>query len=95
MTPQDVARLGQLARIELTEEELNTLAPQLDVILDAVAAVSEVAGPDVPPSSHAIAMTNVFREDVVTESMPTAKVLQNAPMVEMDRFRVPRILEED
>lgn len=95
LTPADVARLGELARIRLTEDELALLAPQLDVILAAVAQVSEVAGPDVPPTSHALPLTNVFREDVVVPSLPRDAVLAGAPATEDGRFRVPRILEEE
>lgn len=95
LTPADVARLGDLARIRLTDEELAHLAPQLDVILTSVARVTEVATPDVPPTSHALPLTNVFRADVVTPSLPVEAVLAAAPAVEDDRFRVPRILTED
>jgi aspartyl-tRNA(Asn)/glutamyl-tRNA(Gln) amidotransferase subunit C len=95
LTAKDVARLGELARIRLTDEELAHLAPQLDVILSAVARVQEVATADVPPTSHALPLTNVFREDVVTPSLPREAVLAAAPAVEDDRFRVPRILGED
>jgi aspartyl-tRNA(Asn)/glutamyl-tRNA(Gln) amidotransferase subunit C len=95
LTPADVARLGDLARIRLTDEELAHLAPQLDVILQSVARVTEVATPDVPPTSHALPLTNVFRADVVTPSLPVEAVLAAAPAVEDDRFRVPRILTED
>ena len=92
LTPADVARLGELARVRLTEEELVRLAPQLDVILASVARVAEVAGADVPPTSHALPLTNVFRADVVTPSLPPEAVLAAAPSVEDGRFRVPRIL---
>lgn len=95
LTTADVARLAELARIELSTEQLERLAPQLDVILDAVASVSEVAGADVEPMSHALPLTNVFRDDVVTPSLPAAAVLAGAPAVEDDRFRVPRILGEE
>ena len=95
LTPADVARLGDLARVRLTEEELVQLAPQLDVILASVARVTEVAVADVPPTSHALPLTNVFRADVVTESLPPAAVLAGAPSVEDGRFRVPRILAEE
>ncbi len=95
LTPADVARLGELARIRLSEEELAHLAPQLDVILTSVARVTEVATPDVPPTSHALPLTNVFREDVVTPSLPVEAVLAAAPATEDNRFRVPRILGED
>ena len=95
LTPADVARLGDLARIRLSEDELVHLAPQLDVILASVARVAEVAGADVPPTSHALPLTNVFREDVVTESLPADAVLAGAPSLEEGRFRVPRILVEE
>ena len=95
LTAADVARLGELARIRLTDEELAHLAPQLDVILTSVARVTEVAGADVPPTSHALPLTNVFREDVVTPSLPAEAVLAAAPAVEDGRFRVPRILGEE
>jgi aspartyl-tRNA(Asn)/glutamyl-tRNA(Gln) amidotransferase subunit C len=95
LTPNDVADLARLARIQLTEDELAQLAPQLDVILESVAHVADVAADDIPPSSHALPLTNVFREDVVRPSLPLADVLAGAPAAELDRFRVPRILGED
>ncbi len=95
LTAADVGRLAALARINLTDGELARLAPQLDVILDSVARVTEVAAADVPPTSHALPLTNVFREDVVTASLPVADVLAGAPAAEDDRFRVPRILGEE
>jgi aspartyl-tRNA(Asn)/glutamyl-tRNA(Gln) amidotransferase subunit C len=95
LTPADVARLGQLARIRLTDDELAHLAPQLDVILEAVASVSEVVGDDIPPTSHAVPLTNVFREDVVTASLPAEAALSAAPAIQDGRFRVPRILAEE
>ena len=95
LTPTDVAALARLARIELTQDELTQLAPQLDVILESVARVSEVAAGDIPPTSHALPLTNVFREDVVVPSLPRDQVLAGAPAAEQHRFRVPRILEEE
>jgi aspartyl-tRNA(Asn)/glutamyl-tRNA(Gln) amidotransferase subunit C len=95
LTPTDVAALARLARIELTEAELALLAPQLDVILESVARVSEVAAADIPPTSHALPLTNVFREDVVVPSLPRDEILAGAPAAEQHRFRVPRILEDE
>lgn len=95
LTPSEVARLGALARIALTEEELQRLAPQLDVILQSVAQVSEVAAADIPLTSHALPLTNVFRDDEVRPCLPAAEVLAAAPAAEDGRFRVPRILGED
>ena len=95
LTPDDVADLARLARIELTPDELAHLAPQLDVILESVARVSDVAADDIPPTSHALPLTNVFRADVVVPSLDRATVLAQAPAAEEDRFRVPRILGEE
>ncbi len=95
LSPDDVAELARLARIELTPDELAHLAPQLDVILQSVAHVSDVAADDIPPSSHALPLTNVFRPDAVRPSLPLADVLAGAPAAERDRFRVPRILGEE
>lgn len=95
LSPQDLADLARLARIELTDQELAHLAPQLDVILESVAAVTGVAGADVPPTSHALALTNVFRADEVRPSLPTEQALAMAPAAEDNRFRVPRILDEE
>jgi aspartyl-tRNA(Asn)/glutamyl-tRNA(Gln) amidotransferase subunit C len=95
LTPSDVADLARLARIELTADELEHLAPQLKVILESVARVSEVAAEDIQPTSHALPLTNVFREDVLRPSLPREEVLAGAPASELDRFRVPRILGEE
>jgi aspartyl-tRNA(Asn)/glutamyl-tRNA(Gln) amidotransferase subunit C len=92
LSPDEVAGLARLARIELTQEELEHLAPQLAVILESVAHVADVAADDIPPTSHALPLTNVFREDVVQPSLPREEALAGAPAAEMDRFRVPRIL---
>ena len=95
LTTADVARLAALARIDLSDDELATLAPQLEVILDAVAQVTEVAGDEVAPMSHPLELTNVFRADEVRPSLGVEQVLAGAPAVEDDRFRVPRILGEE
>lgn len=95
LSPDEVARLAQLARIDLSAEELAHLAPQLDVILEAVARVADVATEDVTPTSHPVPMTNVFRTDEVQPSLPVEQVLAMAPDREEDRFRVPRILGEE
>lgn len=95
LTADDVARLASLARIQLSEQECGEMAPELDVILESVARVAEVAGPDVPLATHALPVVNVFREDVVTGSLSQAAALSGAPEQEEGRFRVPQILGED
>lgn len=91
----DVAHLARLARLDLTDEELAHYAEQLDVILSAVQRVSEVAADDVEPMSHPIPITNVFRSDQSKPSLSPEQALAAAPAVEGERFRVPRILDEE
>jgi len=95
MTRDEVARLARLARLALTDDELVHLADQLDVIVSAVARVAEVAADDIPPTSHSVPLTNVFRPDELRPSLPPEAVLAGAPAAEDGRFRVPRILDEE
>jgi aspartyl-tRNA(Asn)/glutamyl-tRNA(Gln) amidotransferase subunit C len=94
ITADEVAHLARLARLDLGAAELEHLAGQLDVILAAVAAVSGVAGADVPPTSHPLPLTNVTRPDEPRPSLTPEQALSGAPAAEDGRFRVPRILEE-
>ncbi|EHR59940.1 Asp-tRNA(Asn)/Glu-tRNA(Gln) amidotransferase subunit GatC [Saccharomonospora cyanea] len=91
----EVAHLAKLARMAVTEEELDVFAGQLDQILDAVAKVSEVASDDIPPMSHAVPLTNTFREDEIRPGLSQQQALAGAPSAEDGRFRVPRILGEE
>lgn len=95
LTRDEVARLAQLARIALTDGELDHLAPQLDAIVSSVARVGEVAADDIPATSHAVPLTNVLRADEPREGLGAGDVLAAAPAVEQGRFRVPRILGEE
>jgi aspartyl-tRNA(Asn)/glutamyl-tRNA(Gln) amidotransferase subunit C len=92
ITRDEVAHLARLSRMALSDDELDHYATQLDAIIEAVAKVAEVAAEDVPPSSHALPLTNVFRADEVRQSLTPEQALAGAPAVEDDRFRVPRIL---
>lgn len=100
ITVEQVAHLAHLSRIDMPPEELERMAGQLDVIVDAVAAVTgviaaaEVDGP-VPATSHPIPLRNVVRPDVVVPSLSAADALAGAPASEDGRFLVPRILDED
>jgi aspartyl-tRNA(Asn)/glutamyl-tRNA(Gln) amidotransferase subunit C len=91
----EVIRLAGLARIDLTDAEVTRLAGELDVIVQAVATVSEVAGPDVPATSHPIPLTNVFRDDVPGTPLDRDAVLAQAPASEDGKFAVPQILGEE
>jgi aspartyl-tRNA(Asn)/glutamyl-tRNA(Gln) amidotransferase subunit C len=91
----EVRHLADLARIDLDDAELDHLAPQLSVILESVASINEVTAEDIPPTSHPIPVTNVFREDVVAPSLTPEQALSGAPAVEDQRFAVPRILGDE
>ncbi len=95
ITREEVAHLARLARIDLTDDELDHLAPQLSVILESVASVSTVAADDIPPTSHALPLQNVFRPDEVRSSLTSEAALAAAPAVEQQRFSVPRILDDE
>jgi aspartyl-tRNA(Asn)/glutamyl-tRNA(Gln) amidotransferase subunit C len=95
LSRDEVAHLARLARLAVTDEELDRFAGQLGAVLDAVARVGDAAAEDVPPMTHAVPMTNVTRPDEVTPCLPRDEVLAQAPAAEDGRFRVPRILGEE
>ena len=95
ITPDLVRHLGVLARIQLSDEEVEQLTGQLDVIVDNIAKVSEVATADVPATSHPVPLENVFRPDVPGDMLSVDEVLQNAPDAADGRFRVTAILGEE
>lgn len=95
LSREEVARLADLARIDLSDAELDHLAPQLAVILDSVASIQGVAGDDVPPTSHPLPLSNVFRDDVMTPGLTAEEALAGAPLQEQQRFAVPRILQDE
>ncbi|WP_326596402.1 Asp-tRNA(Asn)/Glu-tRNA(Gln) amidotransferase subunit GatC [Streptomyces sp. NBC_01803] len=95
ITREEVAHLARLARLELTAEELDHFAGQLDDIIGAVARVADVAAEDVPPTSHPLPLTNVMRPDEVRPSLSARQALSGAPAQEQRRFKVPQILGEE
>lgn len=96
LTRDDVAHLAHLARLEVTDAELDLYVGQLSVILDAVAAVGEVAAAeDIAPTTHAVPLTNVYRDDVIRPGLSHRDALAGAPAAEDGRFRVPQILGEE
>ena len=90
----EVAHLARLARLAVTEEELDLFASQLEVILTSVGRVGEVAAAEIPPTSHAVGLTDVFRADVPRPGLTQQQALSGAYATEDGRFRVPRILDE-
>jgi|SRR6185436_3021949 aspartyl-tRNA(Asn)/glutamyl-tRNA(Gln) amidotransferase subunit C len=86
---EDVLHVAALAQLELSEEEIARLIIELNDILAAVGKVSELDLSDVPPTSHPLAVVNVFRPDEPRRSLPLDDVFANAPERDGDYFRVP------
>jgi aspartyl-tRNA(Asn)/glutamyl-tRNA(Gln) amidotransferase subunit C len=91
----DVAHLAGLARIDLSDAELDRMVGELGVILDSVATVQRAPIDDVEPMSHPMPIVNVTRPDVVRPSLAPEEALAGAPEVEQQRFSVPRILDDE
>ncbi len=94
LTRDEVAHVANLARLQLTEDELDLFTGQLAEVLEHAADVASLDLADVVPTAHAMAVTNVLRPDEVRPGVDRAEVLGQAPSVEDHRFRVPRILGE-
>lgn len=91
----DVRHVARLARLHLTDDEVQALAPQLSAILDYAEQVSRVAADDVEPMTHPFAPADVTRDDIAVPSLPREQILAGAPDVQQHRFAVPRIVAEE
>jgi aspartyl-tRNA(Asn)/glutamyl-tRNA(Gln) amidotransferase subunit C len=91
LSREDVVHVAQLARLELSDDEVDLFTAQLRTVLDHAADVASLDLSHLEPSSHPIALDNVMRADVPSPSLDRDEVLAQAPAVEEDRFRVPRI----
>jgi aspartyl-tRNA(Asn)/glutamyl-tRNA(Gln) amidotransferase subunit C len=92
---EQVQHLAGLARIRLSDEEIDTLTAELGLIVESVAKVTAVATPDVLATSHPIPLVNVYRPDVPGETLTTAQALAGAPEHDGSRFKVSAILGEE
>ena len=94
ITREEVEHVARLARLALTDAELDAMTHDFGAILDHAAEVSALDTADVPPTAHPLPLVNVLRADEIRPSVPRAEVLAAAPAAEDNRFRVPRILGE-
>ena len=94
ITREEVEHVARLARLALTDAEVDALTEDLGAILDHAAQVSALDISDVPPTSHPLPLVNVLRRDEPRPGLPRDEVLAAAPAAEDGRFRVPRILGE-
>jgi aspartyl-tRNA(Asn)/glutamyl-tRNA(Gln) amidotransferase subunit C len=93
ITRAEVEHVARLARLALTEDEIEQFNEQLEVILEHAAQVAALDTHDVPPTAHPLPLVNVLRADVPQPSLDREEVLAMAPAAEDGRFRVPRILD--
>ena len=93
LSTADVEYVAKLARLEVTEREKEKFTAQLNDILLYIDKLNELDTAGVTPMSHAIAVTNAFREDTMRESLGTQKALGNAPDTRGEFFRVPKVLD--
>lgn len=93
LSTSDVEYVAKLARLEVTEAEKEKFTAQLNDILLYIDQLNELDTKGVAPMSHAIAVTNAFREDKIAESLGTQKALANAPDARGEFFRVPKVIE--
>jgi len=89
-----VAHVARLARLGLSQEELERYTTQLAAVLEHAADIAALDIEGVPPTAHPFPLANVFREDIVGRCLDRDEVLSQAPDVEANRFRIPRIMGE-
>ncbi|MHB8482232.1 MAG: Asp-tRNA(Asn)/Glu-tRNA(Gln) amidotransferase subunit GatC [Nitrospiria bacterium] len=93
ITKEQVGHVARLAKLNVSDEEKEKIALQMEQILTYVDQLNELNTSAVEPTSHSVLLENVFREDKVQASLPVEIALQNAPQQEKGFFKVPRIIE--
>jgi aspartyl-tRNA(Asn)/glutamyl-tRNA(Gln) amidotransferase subunit C len=92
ITPQEVSHVADLARLHMSQEEIDAMAKQLDDILTYVAKLNELDTGSIVPTTHAISIVNAFREDEEKLSLEREKILANAPQQNSESFVVPKVI---
>ncbi len=92
ITPEQVTYVANLARLELSPDEVESITTQLDSILSYVDKLEELDTTGVEPTTHAVALANAFREDVAQPSLPQEEALANGPDANGQAFVVPRVI---
>lgn len=92
ITPREVSHVAKLARLHMSQQEIEAMAKQLDDILTYVAKLNELDTEGIVPTTHAISIVNAFREDEVKPSLEREKTLANAPRQNDESFVVPKVI---
>ena len=95
LTRDEVRKVAHLARLELSEAEVQQYQEQLSKILDYVARLDELDLADVPPTAYAVPLRNVLRDDEIAPSLPIELALFNAPRTTDQQFLIQRVLDDD
>jgi len=91
---EEVEHVARLARLELSEDEIERFRGQLSAVLERAQRIQALDLDDVPPTAHPLDLHNVWRDDAVVPFADVGAILENAPLIEDHRFRVPQILED-
>jgi aspartyl-tRNA(Asn)/glutamyl-tRNA(Gln) amidotransferase subunit C len=91
---EQVRKVAKLSRLDLTEDEIEEFTGQLSAILEYVEKMNELDTENVEPLAHCLPISNVFRQDIVKNSLGTEKALANAPQRDGEFFKVPKILDD-
>jgi aspartyl-tRNA(Asn)/glutamyl-tRNA(Gln) amidotransferase subunit C len=91
---EQVRKVAKLSRLDLTEDEIEEFTGQLSAILEYVEKMNELDTENVEPLAHCLPISNVFRQDIVKDSLGTEKALANAPQRDGEFFKVPKILDD-
>lgn len=92
ITAEDITKVAHLARLELMPNEVEAMAEQVGTILNYIDKLNELNTDGVKPTTHALAVTNAFRDDVVIPSLPQAEALENGPRHNGEAFVVPKVI---
>ena len=95
VTEQDIKTVASLSRLKIREDESAEVIGQLDKFLTYVENLQSIDTENIEPTTYALPMQNVFREDVIKNSLDRELALSNAPLKEDGYFKVPRVLEEE
>ena len=94
ISAEEIKKIALLSRLEIKEDQIESVGKQLNDILSYMDLMSQVDIEGVKPTAHAVAMSNVMRDDVPQESLSNDKALQNAPEPENGCFKVPKVIQD-
>ncbi|MBU1101449.1 MAG: Asp-tRNA(Asn)/Glu-tRNA(Gln) amidotransferase subunit GatC [Bacteroidetes bacterium] len=95
LSKKDIEHIAKLAKLKFTDEEMAKMEPQLNSVLEYMDKLSELDTDNVEPLSHPVENINVFRDDILKDSISTEDALRNAPKRDENYFKVPKVISND